>query len=285
MSDKNFSFGQQSTDQNNKTTTGGLFGQGTTVPFMSTTSQVGQQPAPSLFGTTGANNQLSNNQTSNLQQSSFQPNLNQTNTFQPSANQPSALPQPNFQTNAQTSMAQPNLTQINTQQTIDQAINDTAAPSSFVHDDVHISASDIPLSFPQSTITQILDQIETRLAQDIAYFQNKAEQVALCDKQIIKIRNNYIEMMDRIKKEENNLKEIEESLSAMEEWVESAVVANPADRQVPSDVSAISRIEQSYDDLLNSIQAKNDIENSLTGIINENMRLLKCINKELDEII
>lgn len=298
MSDRNFTFGQSPKSdqtQNNQPTnlfqsqnvgaqtqesnqTGSLFGQGTTVPFKNPfgdgdNSQQSQanQGQSNMFNT--GNMQQSNAQQSNLQQSNLQqPTLQQSNLQHPS------LQQPNFQ---QSNLQHSNLQQPSLQQ------SNLNASTEVKEESVQISAGDIPLSFPQSTVGQIFDQIEKRLNNDLQVFKNKAEQIAICDKQIIRIRNNYINLIERIKREEENLKEIEESLVFIEDYVNKTIKEEDqtGNKKINNNnLLTLSRIEQSFDDLMGSIQNKNDIENSLTGIVNENMRLLKCINKELDEM-
>lgn len=163
--------------------------------------------------------------------------------------------------------------------------NQTAQNTTTENDNKNIvDISSIPLTFPQMTISEILSSIEERLDKDVENYKSKAEKIFALDNKIIRARNNYVKLMERVKKEEEGMAELEENVDFLEKWVKD--IATTSDRSTyvkNTDLSEIQSVEQQFDDLVAAIRDKNDIDTNLQGIVSENMRLLKSIDEEMEQ--
>lgn len=203
---------------------------------------------------------------------------NQNNTF--GANQTSSFPLNSNDTNQSGNPTTSNNFPLDNSQNLNQNINQ----NSNQNDSQVNLLNSIPLTFPQQTLSSILSQLESSLESDIANYKKKAEQIFILDNQIIKSRNNYVKLMNRVNKEEESMKELEENIEYMEKWVDELEKKDSStnDFTYSNTLNEINQVEQQFDEIMNVLKGKNDIENNLQGIISENLRLLRCIDEEME---
>ncbi|KAG0440438.1 hypothetical protein DMUE_1750 [Dictyocoela muelleri] len=148
----------------------------------------------------------------------------------------------------------------------------------------------IPIDIQNKPIKEILDDLYYKLENDISTFMKKAESIYNYDLKIIRARNNYCEVLDSIEKFESEIDSLENNLEVMINWVDNQINKNKLKNQNIDDndseklemfelISEVEKLNHEYNSLVNKI---NDDDNEVVALMNENLRLIKIIDEEMN---
>ncbi|ELQ73916.1 Nuclear pore complex, Nup98 component (sc Nup145/Nup100/Nup116), partial [Trachipleistophora hominis] len=177
------------------------------------------------------------------------------------------------------SPAKPVVTQPNTKQETSAiaqpSVNVPASTTSEAVDgNSYVDITSVPLNFRQKSFNEILTEISAELEKDVKFFKKKAEEVFAQDEKIIRARNTYVKLLDRLKAEEDKINELEENVEFLFKWLESM--------KIDDSVKYLNELEQCYDEFMDGVMQQKNIEDEIAGIINENMKLISIIDEDLE---
>lgn len=148
------------------------------------------------------------------------------------------------------------------------------AAAEMVDGNTYVDITSVPLNFRQKSFNEILAEISAELEKDVKFFKKKAEEVFAQDEKIIRARNNYVKLLDRLKAEEDKINELEENVEFLFKWLESM--------KIDDSVKYLNELEQCYDEFMDGVMQQKNIEDEIAGIINENMKLISIIDEDLE---
>lgn len=143
--------------------------------------------------------------------------------------------------------------------------------------------SDIPLDFRNSSVQEIIHDLQKKLKDNISLFETSAKKVFEVDEEMKRSRNIYCTVLKKLDEQETNLKDFNDNIDYFFKYIEDFKQKDK--KQGDGSLLALNKeVEKLADDYNSMVTSFEDSENSVLCLINESMSIIKWIESKLDEI-
>lgn len=139
------------------------------------------------------------------------------------------------------------------------------------------SMKDNSINLYNLTLQEIIDRHSGLLEANIKAFEREAQAIFDIDLQLIKNKNSYILLKNKLDEENTRLDELNQALDYFEERLASIESGN-----VPESAKVVEDFENICEKFYRKIEAFKDEQGDVLDLVNENYHIIEAIDKKLD---